>query len=127
MKRLLEIEAIEDSIIIKYEIGRTFRTRFAAILTLNSSLLSDNLLDSSSLLLSLLSLLSSSSLLLSLLSSSSISSSFLLSSLLLKKLVEVFISDSQIFGRSRTSYTSDDSEVISLKNKISISKGQGNI
>ena len=85
---------IEDLIIVRYEIGRIFRTRFVAILALDSSLLDGSLLGDSSLLLSLFSLLSSSSLLLSLFSSSSVSSSFLLSSLLLKKLVEVFASGS---------------------------------
>ena len=99
-----------------------------AILALGSSLLSgsllgSSLLGSSSLLLSLLSLLSNSSLLLSFLSSSSISSSFLLSLLLLKKLVKVFASGSQVSRRSGTSYTGDNSEVTSLKDEISISEG----
>ena len=84
------------------------------------------MLGDSSLLLSLLSLLSSSSFLLSLLSSSSVGSSFLLSPLLLKKLVEVFTSSSRVSGRSGTSHTGDDSEVTSLKDEISIPKGQGN-
>ena len=86
-------------------------------------MLDDSLLGGSSLLLSLLSLLSSSSLLLSLLSSSSVGSSFLLSPLLLKKLVEVFASGSWVSGRSGTSYIGDDSEVISLKDEISIPEG----